>query len=86
MVQVTPYVYQIQRGARSSGQRTGQYLFNRLPNGAAATVTGTLFDPFNKELNAFEIQEWIDDHLIFSSIGKLIAVFNGEKILWENED
>lgn len=80
------HVVQIKRGARASGQRTGQYLFNQLPNDAASHVAGSLFDPFHKDLTTFEIQRWIDDHMIFNETGKLICIFNNDEVLWEDED
>jgi hypothetical protein len=75
------------------GQRTGQILFNLLPLGAREAVTGSLFDPFYKDLTSDEASEWLDSHIIFddepqgfSAIfdsEKILAVFDGEKILWE---
>lgn len=81
----TLYVDQISRGAKSTGQRTGQYLFNHLPDGAANVIAGSLFDPFHKDLSPYEIRAWLGDHLIFSPLGEVIAVFNQNDILWTEE-
>jgi len=72
----------ILKGARASNQRPGQYLYNHLPNGAAAAVNGTLFDPFHKDLDRDGIYEWLDNHII-THHGWIIAVFNNNQILWE---
>jgi hypothetical protein len=70
------------RGAYVHEQRTGQYLFNHLPNPVAAQVRGTTFDPFHKDLTINEVHCWIQDHLIFDA-NRIIAVFNNDEILWE---
>lgn len=67
--------------------RTGQYLFNSLPNEVARVVSGTLFDPFHTDMKSGDIWNWIDNHLIFSDDGnQIIAVFNNNQILWQAED
>lgn len=73
------------RGSKANGQRTGQYLFNHLPSVPANAVTATLFDPFHKELSRQELQEWIDNHLIFDGMC-IIGVFNNDQLLWEESD
>jgi len=72
----------IVRGSRETGQRTGQYLFNLLPDHLSGIVTGTLWDPFHKDLEIEEIHQWIQDHLIFDG-HRIIALFNNDEILWE---
>lgn len=79
-----PFV--IYREAGRHRQRTGQFLYNNLPNGAASVVAGTLFDPFHFELNSHEIEKWINDHLILDDADRVIAVFNNNQILWEKEN
>lgn len=71
-------------GARFYNQRTGQFLFNRLPEGAANVVRGTLFDPFYKELTPDQIVQWLDEHVVFDDYG-IIGIFNNNQILWERE-
>ncbi len=71
------------RGAFLTKQRTGQYLFNCLPNEVANVVAGSLFDPFHKDLSSYEIRAWINEHLVFSDSGAIIGVFNKDDILWE---
>lgn len=73
---------QIERGAETSGQRTGQYLFNHLPSEAAAQVVGTMFDPFNKDLSIHEIRAWLDKHIIYHG-NRIVGLFNGDMILWQ---
>lgn len=76
------YTDQIVRGAKESGQRTGQYLFNHLEPGPANVIAGSLFDPFHQDLSNREISDWLDNHLIFDG-NKVIAVFKNNQILWE---
>jgi hypothetical protein len=71
----------ILQNAKAFNQRTGQYMFNCLPENVAYFVRGTLWDPFHKDLTAFEISEWIDSHLIFDG-SDIIGVFNGDQLLW----
>lgn len=68
--------------AEDFGDRTGQSLFNNLPREVKEVVRGSLFDPFHKDLNRFEIASWVDDHLIFDDKG-ICGVFRGNTILWE---
>lgn len=72
----------IMQKAHVYDQRTGQYLFNQLPNHIARLVSGTTFDPFHKDFNVEEIYKWINDHLIFND-NEIICLFNNDKILWE---
>jgi len=74
----------IVRGAKLSDQRTGQYLFNRLPSGAASMVAGALFDPFNRDLSPHELDVWLSEHCVFSDQGEIIAIFNNNTFLWES--
>lgn len=71
-------------GARQTKLRTGQYLFNHLPDQVGNKVAGTLFDPFHKDLSKQEIIEWLDNHLIFDH-NEIIALFDQNTILWESE-
>lgn len=83
MVDSVAFVDKIKREARKNNQRTGQYLFNYLPEGAANVVASTLFDPFHKELTWTEILEWIESHLIFKG-EEIVGVFNNNDVLWES--
>lgn len=67
--------------ARHNNQRSGQLLFNLLPDWATEVISGTIFDPFYKELSNDEIGEWIANHLIFNSKKEIVAVFNKNRIL-----
>lgn len=68
------------------GQRTGQKLFNTLnPPEMSEAVRGKPWDPFYKDLTFEEIVEWVDNHLVFDDHGHIIALFDGNKILWERE-
>lgn len=76
------YARQIVLGAINAKHRTGQWMFNKLPAGIGRVVAGTSFDPFFKELSASEIEQWIEDHLIFDGY-EIIGVYHGNQILWE---
>jgi hypothetical protein len=76
------YTQQIFEGAQYYSQRTGQYLFNKLPLLVAAEVAGTSFDPFHKDLSKFEIYEWLDNHLIFQD-QRIVGLFHNDVLLWE---
>lgn len=78
------FAEQISKGARVYTLRTGQYLFNHLPAGVANVVSGTLFDPFQKELSKKQIIDWLDDHLIFDG-KEIVGCFNNNTILWEKK-
>ncbi len=80
---ISMYVEQIASGAKATDQRTGQRLFNLLPQPVAYFTSGTLFDPFHKDLTRKEIWDWLNDHLIFDDNGHIIALFNNNQILWE---
>ena len=82
---ITIFEADVIRGACLTKQRTGQYLFNCLPNDVAEVVAGLMFDPFHKDLTDSEIRAWIGEHLIFSPSGDIIAVFNQNDILWTKE-
>lgn len=71
--------------ARQTGERTGQALFNILPLDLGEIVAGTSFDPFHRELSFYEMITWLDDHLIIEDSGEIVAVYHGERILWEKE-
>ena len=81
--QLLNYVERIKQGARINNQRTGQYLFNHLPPGAANSVRATLIDPFHKQMTDHELYMWLDEHVIFDR-GWIIATFNNNVILWEH--
>ena len=75
------------RCAHHTSQRTGQYLFNSLPEPITCVISGTLFDPFHEDMDAFQLTEWVQNHLVFgkSPFAKegIIAVFDGNMLLWE---
>lgn len=66
-------------------QRTGQYLFNSFPVEVANVVTGSMFDPFHKDMSQFQIEEWLLNHIVFNENGSIVAVFNENTILWERK-
>jgi len=69
--------------AEGQNQRTGQYLFNGLPDGARKAVAGTVFDPFHKNMSQYQIENWLEDHVVFNDNGSIIGIIAGRKILWE---
>lgn len=76
------FVDHILRKAGNTGQRTGQYLYNSLPQIVAQLVNGKLFDPFHGEYTRAELAEWIDNHLIFEG-NEIVALFDKDRIIWE---
>lgn len=64
--------------------RSGQYLFNHLPDEVKPLVAGSMFDPFHKKLSEQQVLEWLQNHLIFDDRGQIIALFTGNNILWES--
>lgn len=75
----------IEIAALSNGMRTGQSLFISLPRGATLVVAEKLWDPFFYEWDWNEIYEWCQNHLIFGQ-SDIIAVFDGDTILWQQPD
>lgn len=73
------------RYAKENNQRTGQALFNLLPAVIGNLVSGTSFDPFHRDLSRAEMIMWFDNHFICEVTGEVVAVFHGERILWEKE-
>ena len=81
-VMTREYSRAIIMSAESHNQRTGQYLFNSLPEEARAVVAGTVFDPFHKSMSQYQIEDWLDDHVVFNMNGSIIGIIAGRKILW----
>ena len=82
---VFTFVDQIRQGAKEEKQRTGQYLYNHLPDGVKQAINATPFDPFHKELNPDELMMWVNDHLIFDG-DQIVGCFSRNNILWEKRD
>lgn len=76
------YSRDVVMNATKHGQKSGQYLFNGLPDGARKAVTGMLWDPFHKDMSQYQIEEWINDHLALNESGRVIGVVTGGKIIW----
>jgi len=68
--------------AEVHSQKTGQYLFNSLPEGAREAVSGMLWDPFYKDMSQYQIEEWLNDHVVFNDNGSISGVITGGKIIW----
>lgn len=71
--------------APKMGQRLGQFVYNGLPDGAKDAIVSTHIDPFYKDYSEYEIEAWIDNHLIFDK-GVIVAVFDEDTILWDRDD
>jgi len=71
--------------AITHNQRTGQYLFNMLQEPIRNEVTGKDWDPFEKEMSQYQIEKWFEDHIVFGSDGKMIALFDESGFLWERK-
>jgi hypothetical protein len=67
----------------TKGMRTGQILFNSFPADPADALCGSPIDPFFKELSEKEVWEWIENHVIFDGEGICIALYDGNKLVWE---
>lgn len=65
--------------------RTGQHLFNVLRHEIADVVRGTELDTFYQDMSLWEITEWLENHIIFSNDGRMIRLFSGHTILWEED-
>jgi hypothetical protein len=75
----------VMEGAPANDQRTGQYLFNTLPQEVRATLTGRPFDPFYKEMSQYQVEEWLGDHIMFDDDGEVIALYSANMILWQKK-
>lgn len=80
--QLLQYAELIVVGAHFNEEKTGRFLFNHLPPGAAKSIQYSLIDPFDKKMNAHELYMWLDDHLIFDK-QQIVGVINNDAILWE---
>lgn len=65
--------------------RTGQLLFNVLRHEIADVVRDTELDTFYEDLEVEEIVDWLEDHIIFDNQGRMVRLFSGHTILWEEE-
>jgi hypothetical protein len=83
---VNIYAKRVHFDSRKYQFRSGQYLFNTLPIGAATAVRGTLFDPFYKDMDLSAIKTWVENHLVLGEGGVVMALFDGNNILWEREE
>ena len=66
-------------------QRTGQFLFNSLRHEVSQIVRSSHLDPFYKEMSYQEVVEWLENHIIYDETGRMIALFDEDRILWEEE-
>ena len=80
----TRFTIQVMRNHEFFEQRTGQYLFNCLPEGPRNAVRGKPFDPFRKEFEQGAVYRWITAHIVFDTGGDIIAIVDQEdKVIWE---
>lgn len=82
LARYTEFVY---HNSRFFHQRPGQYILNHIPTPAAQTIINANIpglDIWESEMTWYQIYEWLDNHLILDN-GSVIAVFNGDDILWE---
>jgi hypothetical protein len=62
--------------------RLGQALSHALPKWARDVIAGQLWDPFYKrDMSSQEVQEWVDNHIVFGSLGYIEAIFDGDTVL-----
>lgn len=69
--------------ANAYSWRFGQTLFNLLPQELSWAITSSTIDPFHKHMSYKDVCKWVEDHLVFSDDGKVIAIFNNNEILAE---
>ena len=79
---VREYSRDVLMHAEQHHQRTGQYLFNGLPEEVRVVITGTVWDPFHKNMSQDQVEQWLSDHIIFNDNGGICGVVAGRKILW----
>jgi hypothetical protein len=84
-VMAREYSLWILKHAEKHHQRTGQYLFNSLPQEAGAVIVGTVFDPFHKDMSQYQVEDWLLHHAIFNDNESIVAIFNNNDMLWERE-
>ena len=77
------YIYNM---ANEFNERTGQVLFNNLRHEIADVVRSTNLDTFYKEMSLEEITDWLENHIIFDNQGKMVRLFSGRHVLWEEEE
>jgi hypothetical protein len=83
---VNIYAKRIHYDSKKHQFRSGQYLFHALPTDASEAVRGKLFDPFYQDMDLESITKWVENHLVLDSGGAtVIAVFDGNEVLWEKE-
>lgn len=70
--------------AEEHNQRTGQYLFNSFPWEVAEALVGAPWDPFHFDMSQDRIETWLNEHIIFNDNGRIVGVFSGNTILWED--
>lgn len=66
------------------GMRTGQLLFNDLRHEIADVVRDTDMDPFYVDLDLDELIGWFEDHIEFDNQGRMVRLFSGNDVLWED--
>lgn len=71
--------------APEHNQRTGQYLFNSLPLEIRKYVTEMPWDPFFRDLSQYQIENWLNNHIIFNDTGDIIGLFANNMVLWERK-
>lgn len=77
------YAKHVIQGAKLKKQRTGERLFYSLPAGAGNAIASTLIDPYHFDFGEDELVQWVDNHLVLDDYFNVLAVFNGNQILWE---
>lgn len=71
--------------APAQNQRTGQFLFNTLPDMVRERLAGKTFDPFHRDMSQFQVEEWLLDHIVFDDDGEVIGLYSGNHIMWEKK-
>jgi hypothetical protein len=78
------YALYIVMHAEEHNQRTGQYLYNSFPNVVCTLVAGKPWDPFHRDMSQDQIETWLNEHVIFNDNGRVVGLFSGNSLLWED--
>jgi len=70
--------------AAEHDQKTGQYLFNSLPVEVRMQLAGLSWDPFERDMNQYQVEQWLKDHIIFNADGRIVGLYSGSMKLWED--
>lgn len=65
------------------GMRTGELLFAELRHEIADIVRDTDLDTFYDDLELEEIEEWLENHIVYNNQGIMERLKDDHGVLWE---